>query len=56
MAESRRKLLGETIRRVAQEGSEYIVVFIGGHIKREKPWVNDQRYCYVNPELSALDM
>lgn len=56
VAESRRKLVGETIRYIADKGADYIVVFIGGHIKREKAWVMNQRYCYVNPNLSAMDM
>lgn len=32
------------------------VIFIGGHVKREKAWNQNTTYIYINPELSSEDI
>lgn len=32
------------------------MVFIGGHVKREKAWNPNTLYIYINPELSSDDI
>lgn len=55
IAEARRVLIAAIMVDAVHENVD-TVVFIGGHVKREKAWCSNVNYVYINPECSTEDI